>query len=101
METQEKILCAAIYYDDGKEREHMPRNTKTGVVTCGARHPNCFAIMYALFPNREYLNSAIQGFLTSDNKFVDRKVAAGIALASGQIKELNYLNGELDSSDLY
>ena len=95
------IVCSAIFYDDGIHREHMPRNIKTGIVACGLRHPNCFAVLYALFPNREYLKKAIQGFLTNENNFVDRKDAAEIALACGQVKELKYLKGKLDSSDLY
>lgn len=41
------------------------------------------------------------GFYTSYGRYVDRKTAAQIALACGQIKELHYWDDELDSCDLY
>jgi len=41
------------------------------------------------------------GFYTSFGRYVDRKEAAKIALACGQIIRLHYWNGELDSSDLF
>lgn len=36
----EYILCAAIWYDDGKEYPHQPVNIKEGYVWCGRRHHN-------------------------------------------------------------
>lgn len=98
----ERIICAAIFYDDGIERGNMPVNAKTGVVACGLRHANCFAILHTIYPERDYINNSTQGFLTSLNRFVDRVKAGEIALKSGQIEQLSYFNGrELDSSDLY
>lgn len=92
------ILCAAIYYNDGIERPHQPKNIRTGIVVCGHRHCNCFVILSNLFPNREYVGKEMQGFLTADNRFVKRKLAAEVAFAAGQIKERI---GELCSEDLY
>jgi hypothetical protein len=40
----------------------------------------------------------VQGFLTSDDRFVDRREAAKIALAAGQVKEELKV---LFSEDLY
>lgn len=102
MENTETIRCAAIFYDDGIERSHQPLNIKTGIVVCGLRHANCFSILYAIYPNKEYIGKETQGFLTSLGRFVNREKAGQIALKSKQITELSYFHGrELDSSDLY
>lgn len=95
------IVCAAIWYNDKKKRELMPCNIETGIVVCGWRHGNCIAILHELFPNREYIinnkdsKTTIQGFLTSDNKFVNREEAGRIAFNAGQInKKTNCLFSE-------
>lgn len=41
------------------------------------------------------------GFYTSYGRWVDRKEAAQIALACGQIKRCHYWNNALDSSDIF
>ena len=42
------------------------------------------------------------GFYTSYGRWVDRKEAAEIAIAAGQIKKCHYFGGtELDSSDIF
>ena len=41
------------------------------------------------------------GFYTSYGRYVDRKEAARIALACGQITKLHYWRDELDSSDIF
>lgn len=97
-ERREYILCAAIYYDDGIERVHQPLHILTGIVVCGLRHHNCFATLVELFPKREYKNNAVQGFLTSKNRFVDREFGSRIAFSAGQI-ENRY--PELCSEHLY
>lgn len=38
---EERILCAAVHYDDGKEYVHQPINITSGYVVCGHRHHNC------------------------------------------------------------
>lgn len=92
------ILCSAIWYKSDKFFEHQPKNISHGLVVCGRRHHNCFAILAELFPNREYIGNCEQGFLTSDNFFVSREGAAIIAFRAGQIKsEVN----KLTSEDLY
>ena len=98
------IACSAIWFNDGKERAHLPRNIRTGIVACGLRHCNCFTILHAIFPDKEYLDGedSIQGFLTSEGDFVTRQIAGTIAIAAGQIEKMEYFGGnELDSSDLY
>lgn len=91
-----KIICAAIYFDDGRTYPHPPKNISTGFVVCGHRHGNCFSIA-ALIPKKEGLRG-VQGFLTSDGNFVNRKEAGKIAYEAGQIKKLTEL---LYSEDLY
>ena len=71
---KEKILCAAIDYN--------------GVIICGHRHGDCYETLKALIgdidtdklPNRDK-----QGFLTSENRYVGRAEAWGIALENEQI----------------
>lgn len=95
------IICAAIHFDDGKEHNYQPSGIKTGYVVCGRRHHNCF-ITVSLIRNEDFKKSeygkVTQGFLTSDNLFVERKRAGIIAYNSGQItKETDCLFSE----DLY
>jgi len=48
------------------------------------------------------VDRSTDGFYTSFGRWVDRKEAARIALACGQIKEVHFWGGEkLDSSDLW
>lgn len=116
IEILETILCAAIHYDNGLEYPHQHTyGIKTGFVLCGYRHPNIIGVL----PTNVYFekidensvkvawdencpkHETHQGFLTSTGRFVDRKEAAKIALASGQIEKLNYSDKELYSEDLY
>lgn len=80
----EHIVCSAIYYDNGVECPNQPKNINTGMVMCGLRHNNCFGGFYATgikVTNKD----VVQGFLTSENMFVDRKRAYQIAYTSFQI----------------
>lgn len=45
---KEFIICAAIWYNDGKEHIHQPKNIKKGFVICGRSHHNCYATASAL-----------------------------------------------------
>lgn len=91
------IICAAIFVDDGQIHPHQPKNILTGLVVCGRRHHNCFTTL--ALTNVEYKrNNTIQGFLTSHDRFVDRKEGAEIAFEAGQIKEETNI---LMSEDIY
>ena len=86
----EYLLCSAIWFDDGIDTYvHQPKNIKTGYVVCGRRHHNCFTTVAMLrgIISKRNTKDEVQGFLTNENRFVDRYEAAKIALASGQIKE--------------
>lgn len=91
------ILCAAIWFNDGKEYVHQPKNINYGFVVCGWRHHNCFA-QGRIFKVKLNKIEHTQGFLTNDNKFVDRIEAAKIAHGAGQTNELKK---KLYSEDIY
>lgn len=99
--SSERILCAAIHFDDGKEHERQPLNIKRGFVLCGLRHGNCFGSVQ----NYEALKlrgiEETQGFLTSSGRFVDRKEAWLIAIEQNQIASEPTRHGILFSEDLY
>ena len=100
----ERILCAAVYYDDGVTRTHRPRNIDSGLVVSAYRHCDCFEMLKEIYQNREYITDAqnrnIQGFLTSYKRFVNRTEAGLIAYKARQLK--HYRNGmEIYSEDLY
>lgn len=93
---KEYILCAAIWFKDGKEHPHQPRNIKSGFVICGRRHHNIFVI--ASMIDKDLHKDSSQGFLTSEDRFLDRYEAAELAMSRKQIgKETNLLFSE----DLY
>lgn len=71
---KEFILCAAIDFK--------------GTIICGHRHSDCYELLLNLVnpkdedvPGRDF-----QGFLTSKNRFVNRKEAYKIAEENNQIK---------------
>lgn len=71
--NKEYILCATILYKD--------------TIVSGYRHSDCYEVLRTLnvddkdLPGREH-----QGFLTSTNRYVDRKEAWKIAKENNQIK---------------
>ena len=101
--NSEYLACAAIWFKDGQKHSFLPINLTEGFVVCGHRHHNCFATLAIFKDPREYLKYDHEfGFLTSENRFVDRDTA--IKLAKGYLKNFEtdkeYLNGVF-SEDLY
>lgn len=96
----EKILCAAIWYNDGKGHEHQPKNIKTGYVWCGRRHHNIITLRSELLGEPTRRETSVQGFITSLDRFVDRLEGNIIAMAAGQALH-NIEGDELISEDLY
>lgn len=93
----EKILCAAIWFKDGKDPDlFSPINITEGFVISGWRHGAIMRIGDRL--NISPKNS-VQGFLTSENRFLDRKEARELAVTTGQCKP--EFPDELYSEDLY
>ena len=120
--TKEYIICSAIWFRDGKKYEMQPKNIESGFVISGRRHHNCYATLQSVFrfvkhgyfgeesPEKkeifkwfEYLEEReVQGFLTSEDRFVTRQEAYIIASEIGQcekeechsFKNIPYLTSE-------
>jgi hypothetical protein len=101
MSKEERILCAAIWYKDGKESSGNPTNINKGCVIVGRRHHNVISTYYSLTGNKTGCD-AEQGFITSLDRFVDRHEALIIARNANQILDENEVRGgQLYSEDLY
>jgi len=97
---EEQILCAAIWLKEVERAAHRPINTPGGIVFCGFRHGACISQVVALTGKRLHEHGDhIQGFLTSKNRFVDRKEGAEIWVRNGGT--LKYSQDDLYSEDLY
>jgi len=75
MKQNEFILCSAINHN--------------ATIVCGYRHKDCYETIRQLVPNiteDDLPDRYLQGFLTSLNRFVDRKEAWVIAKNNNQIK---------------
>lgn len=93
---QEFILCAAIWVNDGLFHEQQPENITLGYVVAGRRHHNCYQTIRDLKGDvNEYFTSLNisdedyrqhQGFITSLDRYVNRKEGWVIAKANNQIK---------------
>lgn len=96
----EYVICAAIWFKDGKQHIHQPKNIKEGFVVCGRRHHNCYFIASVCLAEKysEAQGTCVQGFLTSKDIFLDRKEAGKLAFEQNQITELTDC---LFSEDLY
>jgi len=79
------IICSAIHFINTDKYQHQPKNIETGIVITGRRHHNIFTNMKSLGIDRHKFDKAIQGFLTSDDLFVDRKNGGRIAYKAKQI----------------
>ena len=85
----EFIICAAIWYDDGEIYKDQPININTGFVVAGRRHYNCLETLKILnktLDNKISENRNNQGFLTSLDRYVNRKEAWTIAKKNNQIQ---------------
>lgn len=98
------IICSAIWYPNLETMTYLPENCDKGVVLCGLRHPQIIQQLAALTGKRTVTNALDgvgnfkQGFLTSENRFIERREAAIIAYRSGQLKEQKT---ELFSEDMW
>lgn len=104
----EYILCAAIWYKNGKKYVHQPKNVESGYVMCGRRHHNIITLHHDLTGLQTKCEGIEQGFITNTDRFVGRCEAGQIAFKAGQItwcKEKPVteplISEELYSEDLY
>lgn len=91
----EFILCAAIWINDNQVHKEQPQNIEIGFVICGRRHHNCYQTIEDLKGDvNKYLKSINmseadyrehQGFMTSLDRYVNRKEGFKIAKDNNQI----------------
>jgi hypothetical protein len=74
---------------------------KDGIVYVGKRHHNCIRTMADCGLSLPVTKGAIQGFVTDEGAFVDRKEAFVIASNANQIIEKHGGKDELYSEDIY
>lgn len=96
MEQKEFILCAAIWINDNQVHKQQPENIEIGFVICGRRHHNCYQTITDLKGDVneyfKYLNMSEgdyrehQGFITSLDRYVNRREGFKIAKANNQIQ---------------
>lgn len=102
-----RIICSAIYFPDFVSDkvatyigQGLPKNLDKGLVFAGRRHHNCIATYYAL--TGKTVTGEIQGFITSDDEFVNRVTALEIARKANQILNEDEIRGnQLFSEDIY
>lgn len=94
----EYIICAAIWYPNIPNfNPHQPINIDEGTVLCGWRHGSIIGQFNAL-TGKSTTRNDIQGFLTSKNRFLNRKEARELHIKNGFQAEFK---DELYSEDLY
>lgn len=81
----ERILCAAIHVQNDFVYREQPLNIERGIVICGRRHNNCYGIAEDLIEDL-WSKPVINGFITSEDRFVTREEGYEIAVAAGQCK---------------
>ncbi len=99
----ERILCASIWINDGVKYTHQPINIATGFVLCGWRHGCIFEQIEGLLhdiTNKPSDSIQTQGFITSENRFLNRVQARKFVLETGQLESTEF-SDELYSEDLY
>ena len=107
-DNPEYILCAAIWCKEIPLKKDIPQvlpiNCDRGIVVTGHRHGQCIWTIGCLTGLRavtfaeDGIGENEQGFLTSKNRFVNRKEGGEIAFAA---KQTNELKTTLYSEDLY
>jgi len=104
--NKERIYSAAIWYQDLPTAKYNPINITSGVVVSGYRHADIIATVVNLLGKRtcqvgeDCAGSHVQGFVTNQNRFVNRVEALEIARAADQIISDTTFN-ELYLEDLY
>jgi hypothetical protein len=98
----ERIICAAIWYKDlPTQKAFLPTNIIQGIVVSGLRHGFIIQIVKALTNLNTVTTSCgeyVQGFLTSENRFLNRSEAHSLFIECGGSPEFS---NELYSEDLY
>jgi hypothetical protein len=96
----EYIMCAANWIDDRKHYKHKPFNIDTGLVFSGWRHGQINETSNNQFPHWLFVQFTTQGFLTTKNRFLNRKDALELVKKTGQLTK-PLIGEELTSEDLW
>lgn len=107
--TKEYILCAAVWYKKIQLKKDIPyqstnpKNCPIGLVFSGHRHGQCIYTKCAITGLSDCESGENeQGFLTNENRFVNRIEALEIAKDAGQLKDGERISGiGLHSENLY
>lgn len=96
MKEKEQITDAAVLFTVWLP-EHKSYNT---IMLTARRHCDCFETASKMFPLRFYFEDCVQGFWTSECRFLDRYAAKKLAMENGQLAEDTNM-AELFSEDLW
>ena len=122
--SKEYVLCAAIWYKDGTEapRGLIAQNINSGVVIGQWRHGNCINVratnpLWNARKLAERMNGdpmaiktyedtlpyfeEVDGFITSEGRFVDRWQGMELAYLAGQVDEKRALNKDWNGDEEY
>ncbi len=87
--SKEYIYCAATWFKDQPTAHYLPKNINHGIVIGGINHTQILYTANALLGNRQHeQGEQEQAFLTSCNRFVNRKEALIIAKEQGQLNKM-------------
>lgn len=106
--NKEWIVCAATWYKDlPTALAHGCSNIDKGIVVCALRHANIIAICKSLTGKRtvniakDGAGDFEHGFLTSKNRFLNRKEAMELAKKNNQLIDRSGGGEHLFSEDIY
>lgn len=95
------ILCAAVYFPDNLKHTDQPVNIESGFVVAGRRHGNCYYTLELMKIDIDQCKKSNEGFLTSDNRFLNRQEAVLLAKERNQLILIKYTPEILTSENLY
>lgn len=120
--SKEYVLCAAIWYKDGTEapRGMIAQNIDSGVVIGQWRHGNCINVRATnplwnakklaerlgdepplTYEDTTKYFDEVDGFITSEGRFVDRWQGMELAFLAGQVDEKRALNKDWNGDEEY
>jgi hypothetical protein len=84
MRLRERIVCSAVWFQTKEDHPHQPKGRWGGLTIYGKGHHQCYYTASLISKDLKKLHHE-EGFLTSNNRFVDRAEASSIAFLAGQI----------------
>lgn len=92
-DKSEAIVCAAVRYKVKGDADWH--------VVYGKRHSDCMHKFCDLGLKSSERTSEVQGFLTTEGRFVDRCIAMRLAHRANQLRDTHQNKSELTSEDIY